>query len=403
MDCYHRYRWVGVNGAGQPVRGCLEAKTPTLAKIYLHKQGVIAHKISKERPFAYFRPSLRIKPSNITQFIRQLANLLAAQVPLIHALGLLRSGEDNPRMRRLLHTIERDVQQGLSLADAVYKHPFYFNALTYRLIQAGEQSGALIALLTKLTAYQEEVHRLHKKMRATLTYPLAILSIAACVTVVLLLFVVPQFQDLFDSFNAPLPGFTQRIIHLATYLKHQGFITLALSLGSMYTLILCYKKSRRTRFALDKAMLKIPVFGLILKQSIIARFAHTLSILLSAGTPLVDALAASSNIVQNIVYTHTIVSVRELIIEGHSLKKSLEESMMFPNMMVQLVSIGESSGRLESMLVCIAEQHDEALSHTIQTLSGLFEPFLMALLGLWVGSLIIAMYLPIFQLGAVVS
>ncbi|NCT56839.1 MAG: type II secretion system F family protein [Legionella sp.] len=403
MDCYHRYRWVGVNGSGQPARGCLEAKTPTLAKIYLHKQGIIAHKISKERPFAYFRPSSRIKSSNITQFIRQLASLLAAQVPLIQALGLLRSGEENPRMRRLLHAIERDVQQGLSLADAIYKHKLYFNTLMYRLIQAGEQSGALIVLLTKLAAYREELHRLHKKMRATLTYPLAILFIAACVTVGLLLFVVPQFQDLFDSFNAPLPSFTQHIIGLAAYIKHDGLITVMLSLGGIYTLTSCYKKLTRTRLILDKCILKLPLLGSIIKQALIARFAHTLAILLSAGTPLVDALAAASNIAHNIVYTHAILTVREHIIEGHSLKQSLEESMIFPNMMIQMVSMGESSGRLESMLACIAEQYDEALSHTIQTHSGLFEPLLMALLGLWVGSLIIAMYLPIFQLGAIVS
>jgi type IV pilus assembly protein PilC len=403
MDCYHRYRWVGVNGAGQPVRGCLEAKTPTLAKIHLHKQGVTAQKISKERPFTCIRPSTQIKASNITQFIRQMASLLGAQVPLIQALELLRAGEDNPRMRRLLHTLERDVQNGLSLADALHKHKIYFNALMCHLIQAGEQSGALITLLTKLAEYREELHRLHKKMRATLSYPLAILSIATCVTVGLLLFVVPQFKDLFDSFHTPLPAFTQRIINLAAGIKQYGLIVLTLSAGCAYTLISCYKKSTRTRFILDRLILKIPLLGPMIKQALIARFAHTLSILLSAGTPLVDALTASSNIAHNLLYTRAILAIRGNIIEGNSLKRSLEESMLFPNMMVQLVDIGETSGRLESMLTYIAKQQDEALGHVIETLSGLFEPFLMAVLGLWVGSLIVAMYLPIFQLGAIVS
>ncbi|MDF1685005.1 MAG: type II secretion system F family protein [Legionellaceae bacterium] len=403
MDCYHRYRWVGVNGAGQPVRGCLEAKTLTLAKIHLHKQGVTAHKISKERPFAYIRPSSKIKPLNITQFIQQLASLLSAQVPLIQALGLIRSEEDNPRMRRLLHTIERDVQHGLSLADALHKHKIYFNPLMCHLIQAGEQSGALIALLTKLATYREDLHRLHKKMRATLSYPLAILSIATCVTVGLLLFVVPQFKELFDSFQAPLPFFTQCMINLAAGVKNFGFIALILSAGCIYTLRLSYKKSTRTRLLFDRLILKTPLLGPIIKQGLIARFAHTLSILLSAGSPLVDALTASSSITHNAVYSQAILAARANIIEGHSLKHSLEESMVFPNMMLQLVSIGESSGRLESMLASIAKQEDETLGHAVQTLSGLFEPFLMAILGLWVGSLIIAMYLPIFQLGAIVS
>lgn len=403
MDCYHRYRWVGVNGAGQPVRGCLEAKTLTLAKIHLHQQGVIAPKIAKERPFAYFRPSLRIKSSNITQFIRQLASLLSAQVTLIQSLGLLRSGEDNPRMRRLIHTIERDVQHGLSLADALHKHKLYFNPLLCHLIQAGEQSGALITLLTKLAAYREELHRLHKKIRSTLSYPLAILSIATCVTVGLLLFVVPQFEELFDSFHAPLPHFTQAMIHLASGIKHRGLITLILSAGCIYSLLSSYKKSTRTRWICDRLILKIPFFGTIIKQALIASFTHTLSILLSAGTPLVDALTASSSIAHNAVYSQAILTIRGHVVEGHSLKRSLEESMIFPNMLIQLVGIGETSGQLESMLTHIAKQHDEALGHAIQTLSGLFEPFLMAVLGLWVGSLIIAMYLPIFQLGAIVS
>ena len=403
MDCYHRYRWVGVNSAGQAVRGCLEAKTPTLAKIHLHQQGVTARKISKERPFACIRPSTQIKPSNITQFIRQIASLLAAHVPLIQALELLRAGEDNSRMRRLLHTLERDVQNGLSLADALHKHKTYFNVLTCHLIQAGEQSGTLMTLLTKLAEYREELHRLHKKLRATLSYPLAILSIATCVTVGLLLFVVPQFKELFDSFHAPLPVFTQTIINLAAGIKQYGLTALALGAGCAYTLISYYKKSVRIRFTLDCFILKIPLLGSMIKQALIARFAHTLSILLSAGTPLVDALTTSSNIAQNLLYTRAILAIRDSIIEGHSLKRSLEESMLFPHMMVQLIGIGETSGRLESMLTCIAQQQDEALTHVIETLSGLFEPFLMAVLGLWVGSLIIAMYLPIFQLGAIVS
>ena len=402
MDCYHRYRWIGVNVAGQPVRGCLEAKTPTLAKILLHKQGVTAHKISKERPFAYIIPS-HIKQSHVTQIIQQMTSLLSAQVPLIQTLELLKIGEDNPRMRRILHNLEHDVQNGLSLAEALYKNNTYFNSFMCHLIQAGEQSGTLVTLLTKLTEYREDLHRLHKKIRATLSYPLAILSIATCVTVGLLLFVVPQFKDLFDSFKTPLPSFTQSIISLAAGIKHYGLTVLILATGCIYILITCYKKSTRVRFILDCFILKIPLLGSMVKQSLIARFAHALSILLAAGTPLVEALTTSSNIPQNLVYNRAILAIRDNIIEGHSLKRSLEESTLFPQIMIQLVGIGELSGRLESMLTYIAKQQHEALGHTTQTMSGLFEPFLMAVLGLWIGGLIIAMYLPIFQLGTIVS
>lgn len=402
MAYYHRYRWIGINSSRQAIQGCLEAKTPTLAKIYLHKQGITVKKISKERPFSSIRPSTRIKSSNITYFIRQMASLLSAQVPLIHALELLRAGEDNAHMRRLLHTLEHDVQNGHSLADALYKHPRYFSALMCHLIQAGEQSSTLTTLLIKLADYREKMHRLHKKMRSMLAYPLAVMSIAISVTVGLLLFVVPQFQQLFESFHAPLPAFTQTIINFATGTKHYGLSVITSSLGCAYTLISCYKKSARTRLFLDRLILKIPLLGSMIKQALIARFAHTLAILLSAGTPLVDALNASSNITHNLLYTQAILTIRSHIVEGQSLQRSLEESMLFPHMMIQLVGIGETSGRLESMLTYVATQQDEALNHAIETQSSLFEPFLMAVLGLWVGSLIIAMYLPIFQLGAIV-
>lgn len=403
MDCYHRYRWVGVNGAGQLVQGCLEAKTSTLVKILLYKQGVTAKKISREQPFDLIKPASRIKPANITQFIRQIVSLLSAEVPLIQALELLRSGEDNQRMRRLLHTLQCDVQSGLSLADALRKHTSYFNPFTCHLIQAGEQSGALIPLLTKLAHYREKQLSIQKKIRGALAYPLAILAIATCVTLGLLLFVVPQFQVLFESFHTSLPVFTQSMINLAAHLKQHGLTTLAVGTACTYTLKSYYKKSNRIQFILDATMLKLPLVGSLAKQALIARFAHTLSILLSAGTPLVDALTTSSNIAANAVYARGVLTIRDSIIEGRSLKHALQESRLFPNMMVQLVGIGETSGRLEPMLMHIAKQQDETLGHTIQTLSGLFEPLLMAVLGLWVGSLIIAMYLPIFQLGAIVS
>ena len=402
MNYSHRYRWAGVNSAGQAVQGCLEAKTPTLAKILLHKQGVTTQKISKERPFG-LRASSRIKPSDITQFIRKMASLLSAQVPLTQALELLTSGEENHRLKCLLRALQCDVQSGLSLADALRKHSKHFNALTCHLIQAGEQSGTLTIILSKLAHYQEDLDNIQKKLHATLAYPLAILAIAACVTTGLLVFVVPQFQELFESFNASLPAFTQSIISLSHGIKHYGLALLAFMFGSAYSFRALYKKSTRLALIYDRLLLNIPLVGKMLHLTIITRFSQTLAILLSAGTPLVEALSVSSNIANNLRYTHAIQSMRDDIIEGHALKHALEETRLFPSLMVQLVGIGETSGRLEAMLTHLAKQHDEALRHTLQTLSSLFEPCLMALLGLWVGSLIVAMYLPIFQLGAIVS
>jgi len=402
MNYPHRYRWAGVNSTGQAVQGCLEAKTPTLAKILLYKQGVTAQKISKERPFG-FRPTPRITLTHITHVTRQIASLLSAQIPLLQALELLTCNEENDRLKRLLHTLHCDVQSGLSLADALRKHRKYFNPLMCHLIQAGEQSGTLVTILTRLAEHLEKQHNIQKKMRAVLAYPLAILAIAACVTTGLLLFVVPQFQELFESFNAALPAFTQRVISLSYGIKHHGLMILASMFISNYAFRALYTNSQRLRLTCDHVLLRLPIVGNMIRLTIIARFSHTLAILLSAGTPLVEALTISSNISNNLHYSKAIQAIRDNIIEGHTLKRSLEETTLFPNLMAQLIGVGETSGRLEPMLIHIAVQQEETLCHAIETLSGLFEPCLMALLGLWVGSLIIAMYLPIFQLGAIVS
>ncbi|MDX2346116.1 MAG: type II secretion system F family protein [Legionella sp.] len=405
MDGAYQYRWVGVNRAGQMVHGQLKAKNATLAKIALHQQGIEAKKIKPNKNFLYYfyLKHLRIKSSHITALTRQLANLVQAQIPLVQAFELLQSGEGNLRLKKLLQHVQADIKNGMPLAEALRKHPQYFNTLFCQMIQAGELSGALVCLLKQLSQHQETRDILKQKIKKSLAYPIAILSIACTVTIGLLIFVVPQFQLLFESFHASLPFATQCLISCSAYIKTYGLMFLIINIISFYSLRYCYHSSYKFALKLDSLILKLPLIGSILQALILARLTQALSVLLSAGLPLVDALNISAHITNNLRYTEAILSTQTALTEGHPLQRTLENTGLFPNMMTQIVGMGEASGQLNHMLTHFAMQQVDTLKHKLDVLSSLFEPILMAVLGLWVGGLIIALYLPIFQLGAIVS
>lgn len=403
MDSHHRYRWVGVNHLNQSVHGYLTAKNITLAKITLHQQGVkITHIKPTQRLLGYLK-NKRVRAHHITQLTRQLADLLQSHIPLLQAFELLKSGEDNPRLKQLLNAIQTDVQSGIPLADALRKYPAHFNALFCHLIQAGEASGALMHLLKQLANHQERQAKCIQKIKKSLAYPLAILSIAACVTFGLLRFVVPQFQTLFESFHAELPFATQCLIQSADYIKAYGLISI-ISMGScMYAARYAYQQYQTLTLKCDAFILKLPLLGPLFKAMILNRLTETLSILLSAGLPLVEALTIAAPSCNNLYYTKAILAVQSTLTEGQPLQRTLENTGLFPSMMTQIVGMGEASGQLQSMLKQLAHQQSEALNHMLDLLGSLFEPILMAVLGLWVGGLIIALYLPVFQLGAIIS
>ncbi len=403
MDGYPQYRWTGVNRAGQTVQGLLHAKNATLAKILLHKQGIHPQKIRPSSILLKYFKKTRIKSAHITHLTRALSALLQAQVPLLQAFELLKCSEENNRLKKLLAHIQDDIQSGLPLAKALAKHPKYFNPLFCHIIQAGELSGALIILLKQLSNHRETRDTLKQKIRKSLAYPMTILSIACCVTIGLLLFVVPQFQLLFESFHAHLPTATQCLILCATSIKKYGLILLLTSIACLYMLRALYRHSHATALACDTLILKLPLIGKTRRDMILARLTQTLSILLSAGLPLVEALKISASITNNLRYTEAIINTQTAITEGLPLQHTLEATGLFPNMMTQMVGMGEASGQLQNMLAHLAEQQNEALKHKLDVLSSLFEPIIMAILGLWVGGLIIALYLPIFQLGAIIS
>ena len=393
---------MGLDAAGLPSFGNIQAQSPTVAKVLLHQQGITAQKIKKIQRTWSERFNRNINPEDITLFSRQMATLLNAQIPLIQAFNTLKNGQKNPKIQALLDTIKQDVQTGITFADALRKHPHFFNPLFCNLVDAGEQSGALALLLMKLARYQEHVAAIRKKIRATLTYPLAILFLALCVTLGLLLFVVPQFESLFNSFGAELPPFTRVVIRLSNGLKTYWVLGGVLTMTSVYAFRYALCHSTGVAFAMDRFLLALPWLGHVLEHAVIARLTHTLSITLTAGLPLIDALKAAAGVAGNRVYTQAMVSIRENVTHGLALQSAMEQSRRFPSMVIQMVAIGEESGKLEPMLAHIATQYDEALNDATHALSRLAEPLLMAVLGIIVGALIVAMYLPIFQLGAIV-
>ena len=398
MDGYTRYRFTGVNRAHQTVHGSLVAKNKTLAKIELFKQHIHVKKLMRDN-----KKIARITYHTITGFTRGLGALLKAHIPLIQALELLEHSEDNPRMRCLLKNLQHDVQTGIPLAHACRKHPRYFTSLFCHIIHMGERSGSLVILLNQLASHREAEGRMKKKIRATMAYPLAILSVACCVTLGLLIFVVPQFQTLFTSFDATLPKATLSLIWLSSALKSYGLMMFMMILVSVYAGRYLHAHAPKLAWICDDLKLRVPLLGTILRLAMFSRITQTLSILLSAGLPLVDAIGVCANLAANRRYTQSLLTIQTQLTEGHPLQHAFEETGLYPAMMTQLIGMGEASGRLESMLKHLAEQQRDALQHAMQTFSGLFEPCLMALLGLWVGGLIVALYLPIFQLGGLVS
>lgn len=403
MDRQVRYRWVGVNQAGQTVRGYIEAKNITFAKIALHQQGINARQIKSVQSVVKYLKYMRIKRADIAHLTRRLATLLKAQIPLVQALELLKAGEENLRLKDILSIIQSDVQSGVPLAEAFKKHPQYFNALFCHLIKAGETASALVMLLEQLASYLESREQMKQQLRKSLSYPITIFVIACIVTLGLLIFVVPQFKTLFESFQTELPHATMGLLTCSTWVQHWGLCVAVLIVSICYMMKFFYKHLSTVTFYMDYFSLKIPCIGPIFKQIMVTRFIQTLYIILSSGLSLVEALQLSAHVTHNTYMTQGILTAYTSLKEGRTFKYALENTELFSNQLIRIVEIGEASGQLLHMLKYLGLQQEETLKHELAILSGLFEPILMAILGIWIGCLVIALYMPIFQLGAIVS
>ena len=394
------FAWEGKDKRGNRVKGKSLAPDEVVLRSELRRQGIAPSKIKKQSS-AVGRGG-KVKPEDIAVFSRQLATMLAAGIPLVQAFEIVGNGNDKPAMQKLILDIKAEVEGGTSLHESLGKHPLYFDDLFVNLVEAGEQAGALESLLDKIATYKEKTEALKKKVKKALFYPAAVLVVAVIVTVILLIFVIPQFEELFKGFGADLPAFTQMVINLSKYIQHDGIFLGAVIGGAIYAFIYFKKRSRPMQEFLDRAMLKFPIIGPILNKSAIARYARTLATMFSAGVPLVEALQSVAGACGNIVFENAVLRMREEVATGQRLQRAMENTGIFPNMVVQMIAVGEESGSLDTMAGKVASFYEAEVDNAVDSMSSLLEPLIMAVLGVLVGGLVIAMYLPIFKLGSVV-
>ena len=393
--------WEGVNKQGAKIKGELSGVSPALVKAQLRKQGVHPQKVRK-KSVSLFSAGKKIKPMDIALFTRQMATMMKAGVPLLQSFDIIGEGFDNPNMRKLVDDLKQEVAAGNSFATALRKKPQYFDDLYCNLVDSGEQSGSLETLLDRVATYKEKTEALKAKIKKAMNYPIAVVLVAVIVSSILLIKVVPQFQEVFAGFGAELPAFTLMVIAISEALQAWWHVVLLGLFGAAYAFKAAHSKSESFRNWFDRFLLKVPIVGDILYKSAVARFARTLSTTFAAGVPLVDALDSVAGATGNVVFRSATMKVKSDVSSGMQLNFSMRTTGTFPSMAVQMTAIGEESGSLDEMLAKVATFYEDEVDNMVDGLTALMEPMIMAVLGVLVGGLIIAMYLPIFQLGAVV-
>ncbi|MCH7536503.1 MAG: type II secretion system F family protein [Proteobacteria bacterium] len=395
------FLWEGTDRNGKKIKGKSLANDEATVRADLRRRGVVPTRIRKQRK-GLFAGGGKITSGDISIFSRQLATMLAAGIPLVQAFEIVGAGHENAAMQKLIFAIKADVEGGSALAEALAKQPLYFDDLFVNLVEAGEQAGALESLLDKIATYKEKTEAIKKKIKKALTYPAAVLAVAFIVTTILLIFVIPSFEDLFQGFGADLPAFTRMIIDLSFFVRSNGIYIVMIISAIVATFLYFLKRSRPFRHFLDRVMLKAPVIGPILEKAAIARYARTLSTMFAAGVPLVEALESVAGATGNIVYEIGVLEIRDEVATGQRLQVAMENTGLFPNMVIQMIAVGEESGSLDAMSSKVADFYEADVDDAVDNLSSLLEPMIMAILGVLVGGLVVAMYLPIFKLGAVV-
>lgn len=398
----HVFVWRGKDQHLKPISGEIFAVDLDAARSKLRKQGINANRLSKKASVHFGRKNKKITSSDIAIFTRQLATMLHAGIPIVQAIDIIGRGHENKSMHFLLLTLKYDVENGESLAYALSKHPNYFDSLFCNLIKAGEHAGVLESLLDKIATYKEKSEAMQQKIKKALVYPVAVMTIAFIVTFVLLVVVVPVFEDLFQSFGADLPPFTKLIIAQSKWMQHSWWFVVLFLVAGFYGLRFFKRTYPEVTMLIDKILLTMPIVGNIIHQSEIARFTRTLSILSTAGVPLVEALKLTKDTSSTLVYRHVILKIREDVESGQRLHISMHVFSLFPYFVEQMVAIGEESGTLDNMLSNIADVYEEKVTNLIDNLSSLIEPVIMSVVGILVGGLIVAMYLPVFKLGGAI-
>ncbi len=392
------FEWEGKDKNGKLLRGEVRAHGEAVVSATLRRQGILITKIRKRRNAG----GRSIKQKDIAVFTRQLATMMKAGVPLLQAFDIVGRGSTNARMTRLLNEIRGDVETGTSLSAAFRKHPLQFDQLYCNLVEAGEAGGILEALLDRLAIYQEKTLAIKAKIKSALMYPVAVMVVAFVVLTVIMLFVIPSFKEVFKSFGADLPAPTLFVIALSEFFVNWWYVVFPMLFGGIYFFLQSWRRSTKMQMFMDRLLLKIPIFGELILKSVIARWTRTLSTMFAAGVPLVEALDSVGGASGNAVYVKATEQIQKDVSTGTALTTAMTTASVFPTMVLQMASIGEESGALDHMLAKCAEFYEEEVDEMVKGLSSLMEPFIIVILGVMIGGIVVAMYLPIFKLGAVV-
>lgn len=403
MASSNTFVWSGLDKNGRENKGEIVAASQALAKAQLRKQGITAKSVKKKAKPLFSFGAKQIKPADVAIFTRQLATMMKAGVPLVQSFDIVQEGLDNGGMRNLVGEIKSEVSAGGGLAPALAKHPKHFDDLLCSLVASGEDSGTLDVMLDRVATYKEKSEALKAKIRKAMTYPIAVIVVAIVVTGILLVKVVPTFAETFKGFGADLPGFTLFVLGISEFMQEWWFIFLLAIFAAIWFYSQAIVRSKSFKNRVDAIALRLPVVGVIVHDAIIARFSRTLSTTFAAGVPLVDALESTAGAAGNAIYARGILQIRDDVTSGTSLYQAIRGTGLFPTMLLQMTSIGEESGSLDEMLGKVADQYEAQVDNAVDSLSSLMEPIIMSVLGILVGGLMIAMYLPIFMLGSVVG
>ena len=397
------FTWVGIDKRGVKLKGEQASKNASLVKADLRKQGINPQTVPPKGKPLFGKTGKTIKGRDIAVFSRQLATMMAAGVPMVQGFEIVAGGQTNPRMKDMLTDIKTDIEGGSALNEALGKYPVQFDELYTNLVKAGESAGVLDTVLDTIATYKENIENIKGKIKKAMFYPAAVLAVAVIVASILLIFVIPQFESVFKNFGADLPAFTQMLMDISRFMVAYWWMVFGILIGVIVGIVMLYKRSERFAHFIGRVLLKIPVVGEILRQSAIARFARTLGVTFRAGVPLVEALDSVANATGSVVYNDAVKRIREDVAVGHQLQLAMKQTSLFPNMVTQMVAIGEEAGALDKMLYKVAEFYETEVNNAVDALSSLLEPMIMVIIGVVVGSMVVGMYLPIFKLGAVVG
>lgn len=396
------FLWQGRDKRGTKLKGQQIATNPNLVRAELRRQGINPISVKRKPKPLFGGAGSRISAKDIAVFSRQLATMLKSGVPLVTALQIISGGVKNPRMRTMVDKIRSEIESGSSLFESLSQHPVQFDELYVNLVKAGESAGVLDTILDNIATHKERIESIKGKIKKALYYPAAVIAVAIIVSSILLIYVIPQFEGIFQSFGSDLPAFTRMVVDASHFMQQNGVYMLAVLVLSIAAIIMARKRSERFAHFIDRVSLKIPIVGGILEQAAIARFCRTLAITFAAGVPLVDALQIVSGATGNRVFDDAASRIRDDVAVGHQLQMAMQQSGVFPNMVVQMAAIGEEAGSLDEMLVKVAEAYEEEVNNAVDALSSLLEPVIIVFVGVVVGTMVIAMYLPIFKMAAVI-